>query len=130
MEDDPHAALFEQAVQLFNEQEFFACHDVLEELWSETLGSDRFFLQGLIHAAVALFHFREGNLAGARKMHDSAVRYLSHYGTSHHGLDLARFREDFDSCFGPLLGTWQEYPFQIRLDLSLIPELHFASAGI
>ena len=31
-------------IRLFNEQEFFECHDVLEELWSETLGEPHLFL--------------------------------------------------------------------------------------
>ena len=58
-------ATFADAVRLFNEQEYFACHDVLEELWGGTPGEDRNFLQGLLHAAVSLFHLSEGNPAGA-----------------------------------------------------------------
>jgi uncharacterized protein len=109
---------------LFNRREFFACHDLLEELWSETLSEDREFLQGLIHAAVALFHFEESNLTGARKMHDSALRYLAPYGETCFGIDLDRFRAEFDACFAPLLGTHTEYPGSVRLDESRIPKLH------
>lgn len=122
-------AQFHAAIQLFNAGEFFACHDVLEELWSETLGPERAFLQGLIHAAVALFHFSEGNLGGGRKMHDSALSYLSHSGTDHAGVDLTRFRQDFDRCFEPLLGSWRDYPTGVHLDDSLIPQLHFIQTG-
>ena len=115
---------FSQAIELFNRQEFFACHDVLEELWSETLSADREFLQGLIQAAVALFHFGEGNLTGARKMHDSALRYLAAYGGDHWDVDLARFRAEFDRSFAPLLGAHPDYPRDVRLDQTLIPRLH------
>ena len=41
---------YRHAIDLFNEREFFACHDVLEEIWAETLGTEREFYQGLIHA--------------------------------------------------------------------------------
>ena len=44
-----------EGIRLFNEQEFFECHDVLEELWSETLGDGHLFLQGLIQA-LSLIH--------------------------------------------------------------------------
>jgi len=129
MEQDQQAELFDQAIRLFNTGEFFACHDVLEEVWAETLGPERAFLQGLIHAAVSLFHFGEGNLAGARKMHDSACRYLAPCGPACGGIDLARFRVDFDACLAPLLGPWRDYPQDVFLDESKLPKLHFIKAG-
>ena len=57
-----------EGIRLFNEQEFFECHEVLEELWSETLGDEKKFYQGLIQAAVALFHFGNENLGGAQTL--------------------------------------------------------------
>ena len=83
-----------EAVWLFNEREYFACHDVLEELWGETLGEDRDFYQGLLHAAVSLFHLSEGNPAGARKMHASSLRYLADYGSWFQGANLDQLRAD------------------------------------
>ena len=114
---------FVQAVKLFNQQEFFTCHDVLEEIWSETMSNEREFLQGLIHAAVALSHFGDGNLGGARRMHDSAIRYLTPYGDVCRGIDLRRFRADFDGCFESLLGTHTTYPAGVHLDETRIPKL-------
>lgn len=111
-------------MRLFNQHEFFACHDVLEELWSETLSAERNFLQGLIHAAVALFHFSEANLGGARKMHDSAVRYLTPYPPHCLGIDLSRFLTDFDACFAPLLGQHKQYPQGLVIEEQLIPKLY------
>lgn len=114
---------FADALRLFDNGEFFACHDVLEEIWSETLDGNRQFLQGLIHAAVALFHFGEGNLGGARKMHDSALRYLAPYGPTHEGVDLEQFVQDFNFCFEPLLGAVSGYPAGAALDPARIPRL-------
>ena len=100
---DSTPATLGEAVRLFNEREYFDCHDVLEELWGETLGADRDFYQGLLHAAVSLFHLSEGNPAGARKMHASSLRYLAGYGGSFGGVDLDRLRADLVVCFEPLL---------------------------
>ena len=58
----PHPPQYLEGLRLFNEQEFFECHDVIEELWSEIVGDERKFYQGLIQVSVALFHFGNGNL--------------------------------------------------------------------
>lgn len=114
---------FDEAIELFNSREFFACHDVLEEIWSETL-EGREFYQGLIHAAVALFHFGEGNLGGARKMAGSTIRYLTPFAPVCRGIDVARLLDEFGACVGELLGPHAEYPVDLKLDESRIPEIH------
>jgi predicted metal-dependent hydrolase len=116
-------ARFRQAIELFNQREFFACHDVLEELWNETLGPEREFYQGLIHAAVALFHFGEGNLGGARKMYGSAVRYLTPYRPRCGGVNLDAFLSHLQKCFGELLQPHDSYPAGLALVDSLIPTI-------
>lgn len=120
---------FQEALRLFNAEEFFACHDVLEELWTDIIGPERQFLQGLIHAAVALFHFGEGNLGGARKMHDSAVEYLRAFLPAYAGIDLAKFLNEFDDCFAALLGPRSSYPTGVSLDADLIPRIPRCSPG-
>jgi predicted metal-dependent hydrolase len=117
---------FRTAIELFNRHEFFACHDVLEELWNETLGDEREFYQGLIHAAVALFHFGEGNLGGARKMYGSALRYLAPYPPRYRGVDLDRLVSGLRTCFEELLQPHAAYPHSLTLDEARIPliELH------
>ena len=85
----PYQPLYLEGISLFNQREFFACHDALEELWTETLGPEREFYQGLIQAAVALFHFSEGNTGGARRMCESSIRYLELYRPHFLGLDVA-----------------------------------------
>jgi uncharacterized protein len=114
-----------EGVRLFNEREFFACHDVLEELWTDTLGPERTFYQGLIHAAVSLFHFEEGNLGGARKMFDSTNRYLEPFAPQHMGLDLAGFLMDYQNCFRPLLAAGSTWPSGLALDPETVPELRW-----
>ena len=119
-EPDPR---FDEAIELFNSREFFACHDVLEEIWTETL-EGREFYQGLIHAAVALFHFGEGNLGGARKMAASTLRYLAPYQPVRRGIDVSRLIDDFHRCVAVLLGPHSEYPAGLALDESQIPVIH------
>jgi hypothetical protein len=92
-------------ILLFNEGDFFAAHEVWEDLWSESHGDVRRFVQGLIHAAVGLCHFGNGNLAGAVKLYHSSRDYLRPCGSHFLGLDLDAFGQQMDRCFGPLLAT-------------------------
>ena len=104
----PYQPLYLEGISLFNQREFFACHDALEELWTETLGPEREFYQGLIQAAVALFHYSEGNTGGARRMCESSIRYLEPYRPDFLGLDIDRFLTEFRDCCRELLQatTW------------------------
>src|SRR5580700_943856 len=113
MSDYPEKYL--EGVRLFNEQEFFECHEVLEELWSETLGDEKKFYQGLIQAAVALFHFGNENLGGARKLYESTRTNLERYRPWYLGLDLDKFLADMKFCFQELLDSPQTYPAGVEL---------------
>ena len=80
--------LYLQGINLFNEEDFFEAHEVWEDLWTEIIGEDKKFYQGLIQAAVALLHFGNENLGGARKVYESSRKYLEPYAPVHLGLDL------------------------------------------
>ena len=116
--------LYREGLRLFNEHEFFACHDVLEELWTETLGPEREFYQGLIQASVALFHFGEGNLGGARRLYESCTRYLEPYRPRYLGMDLERFLAEMRDCFAALVeAPAGAYPQNVRLEPEKIPRI-------
>lgn len=115
--------LYLQGIALFNDEEFFACHDVLEEHWSEQVGDDKQFFQGLIHAAVCLFHFGESNFGGAIKMYGSCSRYLAGYAPTFLGLDIAQFLTDLDHCFAELNAVTSGYPKDIELRPERIPKI-------
>ena len=68
---------FQEGIALFNRGQFFDCHEALEEVWLQSYGDRKKFLQGLIQVAVALHHLRNGNLAGARRLLAAAVEKLS-----------------------------------------------------
>lgn len=90
-------------VGLFNQGRYFEAHEVWEDLWSESHGDERRFYQGLIQAAVGLFHFSEGNLGGAAKLYRSSRDYMAGLGPRFLGLGVDDFWEQMTRCFGPLL---------------------------
>jgi predicted metal-dependent hydrolase len=90
-------------VRFFNDGDFFEAHEVWEGLWLETSGPERRFYQGLIQAAVALYHFGNGNLRGAVKLYGSSLGYLQQFAPAYQGLNLDEFRQQMGRCFAEVL---------------------------
>ena len=87
----------------FNRGEFFEAHEVWEDLWHDTAGPDRRFFQGLIQAAVAVYHAGNGNARGARRLFHSGRRYMSAYPPCHLGLDVPAFWAALEAALAELL---------------------------
>jgi predicted metal-dependent hydrolase len=90
-------------ILFFNEGDYFEAHEVWESLWMDSTGPERRFYQGLIQAAVALFHFGNGNLRGAIKLYHSSHDYLKPYGPVYLGLDTGAFWRQMELCFADVL---------------------------
>lgn len=119
-EYDPH---YLQGIAYFNDCEFFEAHEAWEELWQEDHGPSRKFLQGLIQAAVALHHFGNGNIRGAKKVYFGSRSYLAAYRPKHMGLDLEKFLAEMDRCFVQVAEATDTFP-EIEIDPETIPEIH------
>jgi predicted metal-dependent hydrolase len=82
----------EYLIYLHMERDFFECHEVLEEYWKSIPDSPmRQAWRGLIQIAVALYHQRRGNIAGARKMLESAIHNISKRDMEQLGLQSEAF---------------------------------------
>jgi predicted metal-dependent hydrolase len=123
MDEAAYDALYRQGIEHFNACDFFESHEVWEELWTDYRGPSRKFYQGLIQVAVALYHFGNGNIRGARKLYESSRAYLQPYRPHHMGLDLDQFIGQFEQCFAEVAASTEEFP-QIDLNPELIPEIH------
>ncbi len=66
--------------------------------------------QGLLQAAVALYHHRNGNRRGARKLFRGALEKLKFQPADALGIDLAAFRRDAQACLD-VLNVAEEAPF-------------------
>ena len=113
----------DEGIRLFNEGLFFECHDVLEDFWTEQTCVERPVFQGLIQAAVALFHFEEGNLGGARRMYFSSRANLCGFPAVVGGMDLQGLLTQMDACFAELCEPHTSYPFHIRFDPAKRPRI-------
>jgi len=83
----------QQAVDLFNNAQWYPCHDGLEALWHETSGPMRPVLQGILQIAVAQIHLERGNLRGATVLMGEGLGRLAGAGDRALGLNLACLRQ-------------------------------------
>ena len=102
---------FKRGIHLFNEEEFFECHEVIEDLWLATSDEYKNLYKGVIQAAVALYHLGRGNMKGARKLYGTSNKYLRKYLPSALGLNVEKLLADMKICF--------------EQDNGLIPKLEF-----
>jgi predicted metal-dependent hydrolase len=86
--------LLKSGINLFNNRQFFACHELLEAAWTPERGPRRAFLQSLIHLAVGCYHSQRGNHVGAVRQLRKGLRKLEGYLPLCEGIDTARlYRE-------------------------------------
>jgi uncharacterized protein len=85
---------FERGIDLFNEGQFFECHEAWEEIWKRSDGDVKLFYQGLIQAAVAILHAQRGNLDGARSLYEKASAKLDPIPPEYLGLAIADLRHE------------------------------------
>lgn len=111
-----------KGIAYFNACDFFEAHEVWEDLWKDYSGPLRLFYKGLIQAAVALHHFGNGNIRGAKKVYGTSRSYLDQYRPACRGLDLEKFLAELDACFAAVAASEEEYPV-IEIDAELIPEI-------
>ncbi len=100
MDMDSRLSTFRRGVELFNQGEFYDAHEVLEDVWRETHGHRKKFLQGLIQVAVGLHHHHTGNLIGARSLLTKGREKLADYSQGYDGIAVAKL------CAG--IKKWEE----------------------
>ncbi|WP_321476759.1 DUF309 domain-containing protein [uncultured Paludibaculum sp.] len=100
---DPDPGLH-RGIELFNRGGYFEAHEALEAVWLGAPRIDRFFLQSLIHMAVAWHHAVHANRPGALKQVDKGLRKLAGYLPVWQGIDTRRLYLDAQTW----RAHWQE----------------------
>ena len=91
------------AVALFNRREYFACHEILEEIWHEAAEEDKNFYEGLIRFATGL-HLRFNRRApqGAINLLTQGLMRIENYRPAHHGVNVAQLYDEIDAHINDL----------------------------
>jgi hypothetical protein len=97
-----HAKL-RDAVTLFNRREYFACHEILEEIWRDSAEADKPFYEGLIRFSTGL-HLRFNRRApqGAINLLTQGLMRIENYRPVHQEIDVARLYDEIDAHLNDL----------------------------
>ena len=82
----PHE--LEYAVAQFNREQFWQCHETLEDLWRATPYPLRHYYHGVIKVAVGLYHVSKHNRRGAASKLSEGLRLIKVFAPEFLGLDV------------------------------------------
>lgn len=95
-------AYIDYLVEFHATRDYFECHEILEEYWKEDPPNKRNILWvGFIQLAVALYHHRRQNTAGAKRLLANSIRILQakKQAVEDLGLDHTRLLELMQSVY-------------------------------
>jgi predicted metal-dependent hydrolase len=78
----------EKGIKEFNDEDFFTCHDTLEDVWMDVRGYERLFFQGLIQVSVGYYHLTCENFTGAEHLLGRGIEKLEEFVPEHRGIDV------------------------------------------
>ena len=85
------------------DRDYFECHEILEEYWKEHPESPyRVTWVSLIQSAVAMYHYRRGNITGAIKLLAGALEKFRGEDVQELGIEAARWRRLLESTLAKL----------------------------
>ena len=87
-----------RGLELIRSGAYFEAHEELEDEWRTAPASERDFLQGLVHVAVAWLHAERANPNGCERQLEKAARRLGPYAPAHRGVDVTRVLADVASA--------------------------------
>jgi len=77
----------EKGIEHFNAGGYFQAHEAIEIEWVRAERGERYFLQGIIHMAVAWHHAEAGNIPGAVRQVEKGLKKLAGYLPRHEGVE-------------------------------------------
>ena len=94
---------FLNALNLFNNHEWYEAHDAFEDIWNSVDGDERQVIQGILQVSVSQFHLSKGNLNGATILLGEGLGRIKTRTKINLGFDL----DSFCQCLEDLLRKLQ-----------------------
>lgn len=119
--------LFIRFCTYFNgNQDYFECHEVLEEYWKEIAPGDKeHALVGFIQLATAMYHWRRGNVKGASRTLFKAQTLLNKNNTSpfYDNIDMRALYENIGLIMQKIKDAQPFSSFQLKITNDQLQEV-------
>ena len=90
----PLPPLVLEGINLFNQGEFYKCHDALEEAWKQDRSVGRDLYRAILQIGIAYFQIGRGNYRGGLKMLLRVRQWLDPLPPVCRGINIAKLRTD------------------------------------
>ncbi len=120
--DGPPPTLLLKGIELFNQREYFECHEVIEEIWMEEQSPVRIMYQGILQIGVACYHIQNKNWRGAMKVLDRGVAKIQRFTPECMGINLKELLDDSEAIRQELLRLGEEWNGEF--DDTRFPTIH------
>ena len=114
--DHPPALLVE-GITLFNDGEFFDCHEVIEHAWNDEADPVRVMYQGILQIGVACYHIQHKNWRGAMKLIERGLPKVQRFTPVCMGIDLAQLVTDTENLRSTLADLGPEWHGEFNPDI-------------
>ncbi|MCA9932790.1 MAG: DUF309 domain-containing protein [Ardenticatenaceae bacterium] len=96
---EPLPELVRTGIELFNQGDYYKCHDALEKAWMADKSMGRDLYRGLLQVGIALYQIQQGNYRGAVKMLLRVRQWLGPLPTICRGVHVAALRENAQKIY-------------------------------
>ena len=82
-----------EGVDYFNNERFWECHEILEGVWKNCDGNEKFLVQGLILVAAGLVHYQKDEDSICISIFNRALEKLENSSGNYYDIDIDKIKE-------------------------------------
>ena len=120
---DPPPSLLIEGLRLFNQGQYFECHEIIEDAWVQEAAPIRIMYQGILQIAVACFHIERKNWRGAVKVLERGVPKIGRFTPRCMGINIAKLLDDVEPIRRELMRLGPKW--RGEFDEHLLPGIEF-----
>ena len=81
-----------EGISYFNNERFWECHEILEGVWKNCDGNEKFLVQGLILVAAGLVHYQKDEDEICISIFNRALSKLENSNGEYHNIDIDKIK--------------------------------------
>ncbi len=82
-----------EGISYFNNERFWECHEILEGVWKNCDGDEKFLVQGLILVAAGLVHYQKDEDEICISIFNRALTKLENASGQYHDIDIDKIKK-------------------------------------
>ncbi len=121
-QDAPPPLLLE-GLRLFNQGQYYQCHELIEDAWVAEKAPVRVLYQGILQIGVACYHVQNKNWRGAIKVLERGVPKVGRFAPTCMGINITKLLQEAEAVRQELLRLGPEW--QGAFNQQLFPTIEY-----